>query len=521
MADAGAPQPTVKPDSLEEASTLIDDLRAQLASLQATGDAKASQEKKKQGGKKKGGKKSLKAAKGTRDFGPRQMATRRIVFDAIKDIFEKHGAETIDTPVFELRSTLMDKYGEDSKLIYNLEDQGGEILSLRYDLTVPFARFCGMNKIEQIKRYHIAKVYRRDQPAIERGRFREFYQCDFDICGDYERMVPDSEVLKIISEILSSPKLGLGDFTIKVNDRNILDGILAACGVPADKVRPACSAVDKLDKMCWEGVRKEMVEDKQIPAEVADAIGKYVYLNGKLDSENVAESSAMKLVEKLASDEKLQNDSMKTGLENMRRLLDFCHILGVKSELQFDLSLARGLDYYTATIYEAVLCGTEVGSVSGGGRYDGLVNGLAGSKKQIPCVGMSIGIERIMAIIDKRLADEKVKTTSTQVLVISPQKGTLKDRMKLLSELWEAGISAETQQKNNVKMLTQLQHCENKMIPLAAVLANDEIEQGVVKLRHIATRKEWIVQRQNVAAEIKDAIAKHERGDFVQETVPE
>ena len=120
MADAGAPQPTVKPDSLEEASTLIDDLRAQLASLQATGDAKASQEKKKQGGKKKGGKKSLKAAKGTRDFGPRQMATRRIVFDAIKDIFEKHGAETIDTPVFELRSTLMDKYGEDSKLIYNL-----------------------------------------------------------------------------------------------------------------------------------------------------------------------------------------------------------------------------------------------------------------------------------------------------------------------------------------------------------------------------------------------------------------
>merc|ERR1712142_1059699 len=220
--------------------------------------------------KSKPSKLKLKCAKGTRDFQPRQMAIREQVFQIITDTFKKHGGETIDTPVFELKQILTDKYGEDSKLIYDLQDQGGEILSLRYDLTVPFARFCGMNKIRQIKRYHIAKVYRRDQPAIDRGRFREFYQCDFDICGDYERMVPDSEVLKIISEILSSPKLGLGDFTIKVNDRNILDGILSACGVPADKVRPACSAVDKLDKMCWEGVRKEMVEDKQIPAEAAD-----------------------------------------------------------------------------------------------------------------------------------------------------------------------------------------------------------------------------------------------------------
>ena len=132
-----------------------------------------------------------------------------------------------------------------------------------------------MNKIYQIKRYHIAKVYRRDQPAIERGRFREFYQCDFDIAGDYEKMCPDAEVIKIMAEILGSPNLELGKFIIKVNDRNILDGMLLACGVPDDKVRPACSAVDKLDKMEWECVKNEMVNDKGISEEAADAVGTY------------------------------------------------------------------------------------------------------------------------------------------------------------------------------------------------------------------------------------------------------
>merc|ERR1719219_1285661 len=196
----------------------------------------------------------------------------------------------------------------------------------------------------------------------------------------------------------------------------------------------------------------------------------------------------------------------------MKKLLEFCQLLGMREELVFDLSLARGLDYYTGPIYEAVLCGAEVGSVCGGGRYDGLVSSLAGSKKQIPCVGMSIGIERLMAIIERRLEGKTVKTTSTQVLVISPQKGTLKDRMKLMNELWSGDIATETQMKNNVKMLTQLQICENQEIPLAAVIAKDELEQGLVKLRHVPTRKEWNVQRNNVVQELKDALMKHESG---------
>merc|ERR550534_176857 len=144
----------------------------------------------------------LKTAKGTRDFGPASMAIREKVFNKITTCFKRHGAETIDTPVFELKETLTGKYGEDSKLIYDLKDQGGELLSLRYDLTVPFARYLAMNKINKIKRYHIAKVYRRDNPAMTRGRFREFYQCDFDIAGAYDPMVPDAECVKIVSEIL-------------------------------------------------------------------------------------------------------------------------------------------------------------------------------------------------------------------------------------------------------------------------------------------------------------------------------
>lgn len=151
----------------------------------------------------------LKTPKGTRDYSPRQMAVREKVFDVIIRCFKRHGAEVIDTPVFELKETLTGKYGEDSKLIYDLKDQGGELLSLRYDLTVPFARYLAMNKLTNIKRYHIAKVYRRDNPAMTRGRYREFYQCDFDIAGQFDPMIPDAECLKIMCEILSSLQIGV------------------------------------------------------------------------------------------------------------------------------------------------------------------------------------------------------------------------------------------------------------------------------------------------------------------------
>ncbi|NXD54463.1 SYHC protein, partial [Corvus moneduloides] len=444
----------------------------------------------------------LKTPKGTRDYGPKQMAIRERAFNAIISCFKRHGAEVIDTPVFELKETLTGKYGEDSKLIYDLKDQGGELLSLRYDLTVPFARYLAMNKITNIKRYHIAKVYRRDNPAMTRGRYREFYQCDFDIAGQFDPMIPDAECLKIVHEILSD--LQLGDFIIKVNDRRILDGMFAVCGVPDSKFRTICSSVDKLDKVPWEEVRSEMVGEKGLSPEAADRIGEYVQLHGGLD-----------LIERLLQDPKLsQNKLAKEGLGDMKLLFEYLTLFGITEKISFDLSLARGLDYYTGVIFEAVLLHQEnehveeavsVGSVAGGGRYDGLVGMFDPKGRKVPCVGVSIGIERIFSILEQRLeaSEEKIRTTETQVLVASAQKKLLEERLKLISELWDGGIKAEMLYKKNPKLLNQLQYCEDTGIPLVAIVGEQELKDGVVKLRIVATREEINVRRESLVEEIR------------------
>ncbi|XP_019820619.1 histidine--tRNA ligase, cytoplasmic isoform X1 [Bos indicus] len=431
----------------------------------------------------------LKTPKGTRDYSPRQMAVREKVFDVIISCFKRHGAEVIDTPVFELKETLTGKYGEDSKLIYDLKDQGGELLSLRYDLTVPFARYLAMNKLTNIKRYHIAKVYRRDNPAMTRGRYREFYQCDFDIAGQFDPMLPDAECLKIMCEILSS--LQIGDFLVKVNDRRILDGMFAICGVPDSKFRTICSSVDKLDKVSWEEVKNEMVGEKGLAPEVADRIGDYVQQHG-----------GVSLVEQLLQDPKLsQNKQALEGLGDLKLLFEYLTLFGIADKISFDLSLARGLDYYTGVIYEAVLlqpparAGEEplgVGSVAAGGRYDGLVGMFDPKGRKVPCVGLSIGVERIFSIVEQRLEalEEKVRTTETQVLVASAQKKLLEERLKLISELWDAGIKAELLYKKNPKLLNQLQYCEETGIPLVAIIGEQELKDGVIKLRSVASREE-------------------------------
>lgn len=329
-------------------------------------------------------------------------------------------------------------------------------------------------------------------------------------------MAPDAEILKIVSEIIGSPILDLGDFTIKISDRKILDGLLTACGVTENQVRPACSAVDKLDKMCWEGVKEEMVKEKNIPEAVADMIGEYVQLSGTL-SNPVEESEAYKLVEKLENDPRLQNKRMTEGLADMKKLLTYCSKFGLGKEVCFDLSLARGLDYYTGPIFETVLSGKNVGSVTGGGRYDEMVMKFSNSKRPTPMVGTSFGIERIMAIVENQQKSKKVKANETNVLVISPQKGTLPERMALLSKLWEANIGAETVPKNNVKMLNQLQKCEKEDIPLCVCIAGDEIERGVVKLRHVASRKEWEVPQEKMVEEVLKALEQDRNGEFVVE----
>ncbi|XP_074958435.1 histidine--tRNA ligase, cytoplasmic-like isoform X2 [Phalacrocorax aristotelis] len=445
---------------------------------------------------------ALKTPKGTRDHPPAHVALRDHLLAAVVACFKRHGAAAIDTPVLELRETLMGKYGEDTKLIYELQDQGGELLALRYDLTVPFARYLAMNKITNMKRYHVAKVYRRDSPATTRGRYREFYQCDFDIAGQCDPMIPDAECLKIVHEILSD--LQLGDFLIKVNDRRILNGVFAICGVPESKFITTCSTVDKLDKVPWEEVKSEMVEEKGLSPEAADYIGEYVQLHGGLD-----------LVERLLQDPKLsQNKLAKEGLGDMKLLFEYLTLFGITGQISFDLSLARGLDYYTGVIFEAVLLQQEndhveepvsVGSVAGGGRYDGLVGMFDPKGRKVPCVGVSIGIERIFSILEQRVkaSGEKVRTTETQVLVATPQKHLLAARLKLISELWDAGIKAEMLYKKDPKLLKQLQYCEDTGIPLAAIVGEQELTDGVVKLRDVARREEVDIPREKLVDEIR------------------
>ncbi|KAM5298606.1 histidine--tRNA ligase, cytoplasmic isoform 6-T6 [Ctenodactylus gundi] len=325
---------------------------------------------------------------------------------------------------------------------------------------------------------------------------------DFDIAGQFDPMIPDAECLKIMCEILSS--LQIGDFLIKVNDRRILDGMFAICGVPDSKFRTICSSVDKLDKVSWQEVKNEMVGEKGLAPEVADHIGDYVQQHG-----------GVSLVEQLLQDPKLsQNKQALEGLGDVKLLFEYLTLFGIDNKISFDLSLARGLDYYTGVIYEAVLLQTPaqageeplgVGSVAAGGRYDGLVGMFDPKGRKVPCVGLSIGVERIFSIVEQRLEtlEEKVRTTETQVFVASAQKKLLEERLKLVSELWDAGIKAELLYKKNPKLLNQLQYCEEAGIPLVAIIGEQELKDGVIKLRSVASREEVDIRREDLVEEIR------------------
>ncbi|KAK4050173.1 Cytoplasmic and mitochondrial histidine tRNA synthetase [Microbotryomycetes sp. JL201] len=485
---------------------------------------------------------TLKTPKGTKDWHPADMQLRQAIFRKITDVFEKHGAVTIDTPVFELKEILSGKYGEDSKLIYDLQDQGGELCSLRYDLTVPFARFLAMNgsQYPNIKRYHIAKVYRRDQPAMTKGRMREFYQCDFDIAGTYDAMLPDSECLAIACEVLES--LGVGEFCIKINHRKLLDGIFAVCGVPLDKIRTISSAVDKMDKMSWQDVRKEMTVDKGLDGDVADRIGEYVQLKGGAE-----------LVERLLQDHTLTaNASAKQGLEEMGMLFKYLGIFGVTDKMSFDLSLARGLDYYTGVIYEAVTEASAppvqtmaashkpkpakksisnndddqevdestvgVGSIAAGGRYDelvGMFSGSSGAAGRIPCVGISFGVERIFSILLAKLQNGQptARGKATEVFVMSIGDGLLEERMQVCAELWAAGIKAEFMYKVKPKLPQQFAFVDKEQIPYAVTVSPEELALGQIRVKPQVGKEEGagsgvLLQRSELVPWLKAALQK-------------
>ncbi|KAG7144106.1 Histidine--tRNA ligase like protein [Verticillium longisporum] len=394
--------------------------------------------------------------------------TDTYISQTISDVLERHGGVPLDTPVFELQNILSEKYGEDSRLIYNLEDQGGEACSLRYDLTVPFARWLAMRSdVQHIKRYQIAKVYRRDQPAVSRGRLREFYQCDFDIAGIYDPMIPDAEILCIIAEVFEAFDMGI---TIKLNHRKILDGLFAVAGVPDDKNRPISSAVDKLDKISWDEVKKEMIE-KGLSEEAAEHVGLYVQRSGTM----------REMLSSLEADANLiMNQNVKEGVADLKLLATYIEAMGVGSKVSFDLSLARGLDYYTGLIYEIVpdrIDGqsTQVGSIAAGGRYDNLV-GMYG-RRPVPCVGLLV------------------------------------ERMEVARQLWDAGIRAEFTAK--VRPKPQQQFSASEGAPVAVILGQEELDAGQVRVKqlHVGDRnaaqkdKGQLVARQDLVDAVRALLA--------------
>lgn len=432
-----------------------------------------------------GNKRKPKIAKGARDYTPDQMRVREQAFAAIRRVFKRHGGVEIDTPVFELKEVLTGKYGEDSKLIYDLADQGGELLCLRYDLTVPFARFLAMNTVGNIKRYHIAKVYRRDQPQLNRGRYREFYQCDFDIAGSYTSMVPDAEVISVAVEILT--ELPVGPFLIKLNHRKLLDAIFELCGVPSESFRPICSAVDKLDKLSWEEVREEMVGEKGLEGSCADLIGRFVCKKG---------SPKVLWAELMQEGVFGAHEGARQAMGELEVLFGYLEAMGTLGSVSFDMSLARGLDYYTGVIYEAVLTdGTsQVGSIAAGGRYDSLVGMFSASGVQTPCVGVSIGIERVFTIMEKKAEDLKLmQTTNIQVFIASIGDNMMAERMKVAKLLWQANIACEYSHLENPKFKKQLDDVLERGISYMLVFGPDELLSGTVKLKDIARREEVVL----------------------------
>lgn len=402
--------------------------------------------------------------------------------------------------------------------------------------------------IQSIKRYHLAKVYRRDQPAMTKGRLREFYQCDFDIAGTYDPMLPDAEILRILSEVFQ--ELGWeGRYSIQINHRGILDGIFEVCGVPKEKIRTISSAVDKLDKASWEEVRKEMTEEKGLDGDIADQIWNYVQKKGGRD-----------VLQQLRDDEKLaENKSMQKGMDDMDLLFNYLDTFNVLDKTEFNLSLARGLDYYTGLIFEVITEGSAppaksenrnnslkpprpskkekavnnfdedrsddpsvgVGSVAAGGRYDELV-GMFSGKSQIPCVGLSLGVDRIVSIAKARMEADKaaaaLRSSEVDVFVMAfggkGFTGLLVERLKVCKILWDAGIKAEFAYKQKPKLPAQFKAAETNEVPFAVILGEDEQAKGQVRIKELgleaghAEKDGVLVDLTNLVEELKQRLRR-------------
>ncbi|MBZ0299378.1 MAG: histidine--tRNA ligase [Anaerolineae bacterium] len=431
--------------------------------------------------------------KGMRDYLPQDMLKREYVFGVVRDVFHLYGFEPLQTPVMELSEILMGKYGEDAeKLIYHAQHPGGkEELALRYDLTVPLARVVGQYQNDitlPFKRYQLAPVWRAERP--QRGRYREFVQCDVDIVGIAD-MSADAEVIGVVVSVLK--KLGFPQFTVKINNRKLLTAIGQYSGVPDAQLGDLYRSVDKFDKIGADGVRKELVErgiGGEAVARMMDLIVAHEPGLGNLDVLDQAMGS------------------IPAAQEGIRELRELAAALGdmyiSQEDYDIDFTMVRGLGYYTGPIFETTIEEPNLGSVSGGGRYDDLVGMFR--KESLPTTGVSLGIERIIDLMDYlSLYPDTIHGTVVQVMVTLFDTSTRAESSKLAAELRGQGICTELQLEER-KLGRQFQAADRRGIPLVAVLGPEEITQGVVKLKRLSDGEESTVPRSEAAAKVRELL---------------
>lgn len=436
-------------------------------------------------------------AKGTRDFSPAEMEKRNYIFDTIKSVFAKYGYREIQTPSFENLGTLTGKYGDEGdKLIFKILNSGdyltkvqdellyekssGKLIpfiaekALRYDLTVPFARYVVMHQHEitlPFKRYQIQPVWRADRP--QKGRYREFYQCDADIVGS-ESLLNEAEFVLIYHEALSN--LGLRDFTIKLNNRKILTGIAEILGKP-ELIIDMTVAIDKLDKIGLDGVNRELL-DRGFSGEDIRRLQPIILLDGNNDAKTA------RLKEILASSETgLQGiDEIETVFGYIKNMVPNLHLLS--TEVELDITLARGLNYYTGCIFEVKTNEADIGSIGGGGRYDDLT-GMFGLKG-LTGVGISFGADRIYDVLQELDLFPLSTAQSTTILISNFDKISELYALPLLQKLRDTGVAVELY-PTQAKLKKQLSYADAKSIPYVILIGEEEIQTNLLSLKNMQT----------------------------------
>ena len=427
--------------------------------------------------------------RGMRDILPEQMIRRQYVIDVIRDVFEEFGFEPLQTPALELSEVLTGKYGPDAeKLIYQAGHVGGkEDISLRYDLSVPLCRVVAMHPQlpKPFKRYQIDPVWRAERP--QKGRYRQFFQCDADTVGT-ESMLADAENVTLIYQVLT--RLGFEQFEININDRKLITGIGQFAGVPEEQLGGLYRSIDKLDKIGIAGVRNELAEN-QIPESVIEK------LLGLLQIEGDPVTVLNALSEQLGDSE-----VAREGITELEELNGYLTTLGVPDEFyRMNVSMVRGLEYYTGPIYETVVEEPKIGSITGGGRYDELIGSF--SKQGYPATGTSFGIERIIDVMEEfDMFPAAVGKTVTQVLVTVFDAELAQESLKLATLLRQDGIRTEVYCRPT-RLSTQIKYADTKGIPYAVILGSDELEAGAVAIRNLASREQQIVPREELVEHIQ------------------